>query len=288
MKSNSKKFHRKNLVAPNVAAVPLYSPFRYPGGKSRLYPFISKWLKSGGNRPKVLIEPFAGGAHVGLAAAIEKMIDRVVLVEIDEDVTAVWNTILSQDSKWLVDRIATFDMTEKSAERAMQREQESIKERAFAVILRNRTSRGGITAPGSGKLNSGEDGRGLHSRWYPDTLSKRITAIFEARDRIELIEGDGLEVMRQKGELEDAVFFIDPPYPRAGRRLYRYSDVSPREVFEVACSLRGDFLMTYDDSDEIIDLVEEWGLHAESIMISTSHHREKCELMIGRDLGWLR
>jgi len=285
--SDAVTFEQKHLVAPNVSTVPLYSPFRYPGGKSRLYPFMSKWLKSKASAPSILIEPFAGGAHIGLAAAIENMVDQVVLVEIDKDVAAVWNTILSHDYEWLVNRIANFDMTKESVDCTLNCESASTKEHAFAVILRNRISRGGITAPGSGKLNHGENGKGLNSRWYPDTLGKRIATIFKARDRIKFIEGDGLAIMRQKGELENAVFFIDPPYPKAGKRLYRHSDVDPREVFKVACSLKGDFLITYDDSEEIIDLVIKSELDVESIVMSTSHHRKKCDLLIGRDLEWL-
>jgi DNA adenine methylase len=279
----------KNLVAPNVALVPLYSPFRYPGGKSRLYPFIVKWLESRPVRPKALIEPFAGGAHVGLAAVIEGMVSSVLLVEIDADVASVWKTILSEECKWLVERILTFEMSEDAAEEILEREKGtlSLGECAFRVILRNRVSRGGVIAPGSGRLDYGESGRGLHSRWYPDTLRQRIMRISMKRDRIKFIEGDGLAVMRDNRNLQSAVFFVDPPYPRTGRRLYRHSDVEPEEVFEVVCSLAGDFLMTYDDSGEIGELVEKYELDVERIQMSTSHHRAKYELMISRDLSWL-
>ena len=81
------------LVAPNVSSVPLYSPFRYPGGKSRMYPFIVEWLKSLSTEVDVLIEPFAGAAHVGLAAAIEGLVSSVLLIELDEDIASVWKTV---------------------------------------------------------------------------------------------------------------------------------------------------------------------------------------------------
>jgi DNA adenine methylase len=245
----------KELVAPNVASVPQYSPFRYPGGKSRLYPFIVRWLRSKPSKPEILIEPFAGGAHVGLTAAIEDLTNRVLLVEIDEDIADVWRTVLSEDCEWLADQIMTFEMGEETAEYILECGNNSTRERAFKAILQNRISRGGITAPGSGRLDYGENGKGLHSRWYPNTLKQRITNIFTVRDKIAFVEGDGLTVMRQNEHLQDVVFFIDPPYPTAGRRLYRYSDIKPGEVFEVVSSLDGDFLITYDDSHEILQLV---------------------------------
>jgi DNA adenine methylase len=49
----------------NVASVPKRSPFRYPGGKTWLVPLARKWWKSLERKPKLLIEPFAGGGIIG-------------------------------------------------------------------------------------------------------------------------------------------------------------------------------------------------------------------------------
>ena len=54
----------------------------------------------------------------------------------------------------------------------------------------------------------------------------------------------------------DAVCFIDPPYVKAGRRLYRHSEIDHRALFEQAASLTGDFLMTYDNNCDIRELAE--------------------------------
>lgn len=275
------------LKAPNVSSVPQYSPLRYPGGKSRLYPLISKWLGSRDEKPVLLIEPFAGAAHVSLAAAIEEMVDRTLMVELDEAVAAVWNTILSDDYSWLIEKILSFDISQAEPAGLGNGCGLSVKERAFNAILRNRISRAGIIAPGAGTLNHGERGRGIESRWYPETLQRRIARIAEARDRLDFVEGDGLAVMEKYSAREDTFYFIDPPYPRAGRRLYKYSDVDPKRVFEIASSVNGDFLMTYDDSVEITALVEKYGLQMKRIIMSTSHHREKYELIIGPNLDWV-
>src|SRR5438309_2220482 len=48
----------------NVSSVPHRSPFRYPGGKTWLVPYIRDWLRSKQHPPAHLIEPFAGGAVV--------------------------------------------------------------------------------------------------------------------------------------------------------------------------------------------------------------------------------
>jgi DNA adenine methylase len=60
----------------NVASVPHRSPFRYPGGKTWLIPRIRTWLLSHPTKPTELIEPFAGGASVSLAAVFEDLVCR--------------------------------------------------------------------------------------------------------------------------------------------------------------------------------------------------------------------
>ena len=78
----------------NVASVPQRSPFRYPGGKTWLVPYIRSWLKSLKTRPTLFVEPFAGGGIVSLTVAAENLAERGLMVELDGQVAAVWQTIL--------------------------------------------------------------------------------------------------------------------------------------------------------------------------------------------------
>ena len=87
----------------NVASVAQRSPFRYPGGKTWLVPFIVQWLINKPKRPADFIEPFAGGAIVGLTVAFERLADHVTFVELDEQVASVWKTIIYGDYQWLAD-----------------------------------------------------------------------------------------------------------------------------------------------------------------------------------------
>src|SRR5271167_521935 len=85
----------------NVASVPQRSPFRYPGGKTWLVPLFRRWMISLPSQPAVLVEPFAGGGIISLTTAFEQLAARVVMVELDEQIAAVWQTILSEDGEWL-------------------------------------------------------------------------------------------------------------------------------------------------------------------------------------------
>lgn len=276
----------------NVARVPQRSPFRYPGGKTWLVPRVRQWLAHQPTKPTVLIEPFAGGGIVSLTVAFEQLADKVTMVELDDEVAAVWKTILQGDGRWLAETIAAFDLTPESVEQVLSSNGTSIRGKAFRTILKNRVNRGGILAPGAGLVKHGENGKGLKSRWYPETLKRRILDILEVRERIEFIEGDGMEVMAQNSHRPDAVYFIDPPYTAAGKkagsRLYAHSELHHEELFRRATALVGDFLMTYDDTAEVRQLAEWYGLDTLLVGMKNTHHVTMNELLIGRDLDWAR
>ena len=275
----------------NVASVPHRSPFRYPGGKTWFVPRIRQWLQGLETRPVELIEPFAGGAIVGLTAAFESLAEHVTLVELDDDVAAVWQAIIESDEgEWLARQILLFDVQPDSVEKLLTLEELSLRFRALKTVVRNRINHGGILAPGSGKIKNGENGKGLASRWYPKTLHNRIMAISNIRERFTIVHGDGIEVLRANGTRRNVVFFIDPPYTlagkRAGRRLYTHSELNHEELFRVASSLAGEFLMTYANTDEVREMSRYFGLEFKQVAMKNTHHARMTELVIGRNLDF--
>lgn len=272
----------------NVASVPHRSPFRYPGGKTWLVPRIRQWLTHLKPRPSTLGEPFAGGGIVGLSALFEGLVDTLTLVERDENVGSVWQMILNGKADQLVERIKSFEIDESAVRNLLSCEPRNLFERAFATIVRNRVQRGGIMAPGASLMKEGENGRGVASRWYVDTICKRITAIAERKNHIKFIQGDGIQFIRENTHCPNMVFFIDPPYTVAGRRLYLYSEIDHEELFQVTASVKGDFLMTYDNAEPVRGLAERFGFDTREVAMKSTHHAVMSELLIGRDLAWIR
>jgi DNA adenine methylase len=275
----------------NVASVPQRSVFRYPGGKTWFVPYLRKWLKALPTKPSKLIEPFAGGGIVGLTAAFENLVEEVILVELDPQIASVWRTILSADASWLVEEIVGFELTTKNVETVLGSSPSSTREHAFQTILKNRVNRGGILATGAGRIKVGENGKGLTSRWYPQTLGQRILDIAAIKDRIQFIEGDGIEVMRENASCANVTFFIDPPYTaggkRAGSRLYTYSEVDHEALFATAERLIGNFLMTYDNAEDVRLLAQAHSFSTKDIAMKNTHHAQMTELVISRSLHWL-
>lgn len=275
----------------NVASVPQRSPFRYPGGKTWLIPQLRAWLTSLGNRPDLLIEPFAGGGSVSLTAAAEGLAARVLMGELDPNVAAVWTVLIDGDAETLARTIESFHLCETTVRAALAEPPQSDVDRAFQTILRNRVHRGGIMASRAGLMRRGERGKGLGSRWYPETLARRIRAIQSYRDRIDFVCADGLEVMSQYAEESGAVIFVDPPYTaggkRAGSRLYDLCDLDHDRLFALCDEHRGDVLLTYDRAEAVLALAAKHHFVTRPIAMRSTHNAAVKELLIGRTLDWV-
>lgn len=274
------------LPAVNVACVPQRSPLRYPGGKTWLIPHIREWLSQ--TDPRILVEPFAGGAIVSLTAVMEDLVDEAVMIELDRDVAAFWHAALRHGDV-LANRILGFSPTRENLVEWDTRAPRCLEDHGFRTLILNRTRRAGILAPGASFMREGENGKGILSRWYPDTLAARLRAIASAADRLTFLEGDGMSALPAllHGWGKRAAVFVDPPYTapggkRAGARLYT-ADVDHERLFRLLARHSANFLMTYDNAPGILSLVNRYGFHAAAVEMKSAHHRLMRELVITRE-----
>lgn len=280
------EFPVSRLPAVNVASVPQRSPLRYPGGKTWLIPHIRDWLRTA--KPEILIEPFAGGGIVSLTAVMEELVDQAVMVEIDHDVAAFWHAAL-RNGKQMADTIQKFLPTRETLCEWETSRPRSVNEHGFRTLVFNRTRRGGILAAGASYMKQGENGRGILSRWYPATLARRLAEIERHESKLIFCEGNGMKLLPVllRGWEERAAVFLDPPYTaggkRAGRRLYTDHQVDHAKLFSILASSDADFLMTYDLSPEIVELVQHHGFHAVSVVMKNTHHNRMAEIIITRE-----
>ncbi len=273
------------IPAVNVASVPQRSPLRYPGGKTWLVPHIRAWLGSFHNRPRLLVEPFCGGGIVSLTAVMDNLVDQCLMVELDRDVAAFWHAALRHGDE-LSEQILCFTPTREAVQSLMLQLPRDVVEHGFRTLVLNRTRRGGILAPGASFSRVGENGKGLASRWYPETIAKRLGEITRHSDRVGFCEGDGMGVLAALGRSmgEGVVFFVDPPYTaggkRAGKRLYAHNEIDHHRLFESLADSGAEFLMTYDFSHEVVTLVREYEFHAVQVTMKNTHHARIPELVI--------
>lgn len=271
----------------NVAQVRQLSPFRYPGGKTWLVPEVRAWVQAMPQRPRLLVEPFAGGAMVGLSAAADGWVDQVELVELDADVAAVWQLIVhgsDADVKAWTSRIASFSVVEYEVRAVLEHPPTTLVETAFRTLIKNRMQRGGIMAAGAGLIKSGENGRGLASRWYPETLIKRIILLRHLMGKLAFFQEDAFVAIARHRHDDGTIYFVDPPYTaggkRAGSRLYTHNQVDHDRLFAVMAEVAGAVMMTYDDAPEVRSLAARYGFRVDEVPMKNTHHAIIRELLI--------
>lgn len=272
------------IPAANVASVPQRSPLRYPGGKTWLIPHIRAWLDSLPHPPRLLVEPFCGGGIVSLTAIAEDLVKQCLMAEIDQDVAAFWRAALCHGPE-LRERIADFKLSRATvAILEDEPDRSDVVSTGFRTLVLNRTRRGGILAPGASFISSGENGKGIASRWYPNTLIDRLETIEKYARKITFEQTDGMDVLEKSLDDEGTVVFADPPYTaggkRAGSRLYRHSDIDHDQLFKILADSSVEFLMTYDESPEIMELIRKYDFHAVAVAMKNTHHTRIRELII--------
>ena len=274
------------IPAVNVACVPQRSPLRYPGGKTWLIPHVRAWLNSLCKPPpELLLEPFAGGAIVSLTAVMEGLVGRALMAELDRDVAAFWQAAL-KNTPALKERVLGFEPTRETVNALAAHRPKDVVEQGFRTLVLNRTRRGGILAPGAALSRAGENGRGVASRWYPQTLVRRLDEIERHAAQFDFRETDGLRLLGRALAQSSSrtVAFVDPPYTaggkRAGKRLYAHNQVDHGRLFALLAEHDVDFLMTYDCAPEIVALVNKHGFHAVQVIMKNTHHARLAELVI--------
>lgn len=227
-----------------------YTPVRYPGGKTKLYPLVRAILEENGLVGCDYLEPFAGGAGLAMKLLLRGDVESAAINDADRAVACMWRAIVFESDKLceFVDT-ASLDVGTWLRLRDVYRDSASSDlDLGLASFYLNRTSVSGVLGGGIiGGLRQ-EGAYKMDARFARPGLIEKIRAIGEARDRIEVSELDAKEFLAHRAGQGFA--FLDPPYVKKGPSLYRSAfDVRGHE--ELAAFLAGfggNWAVTYDDS----------------------------------------
>lgn len=122
------------------------SPLRYPGGKGRLAKFTAGLIERQTPRPSRYIEPFAGGAGVGLRLLVDEHVDDIVINDLNPGIAAFWRAVFERPEELLAKlESCRVDVEEWRCQRQIYLEApEDDVELGFALFFLNRTNRSGI------------------------------------------------------------------------------------------------------------------------------------------------
>lgn len=249
-----------------------YSPFRYPGGKSQLYPFVLNLLHL--NQPiDTYIEPFAGGSGIGLKLLLNGKVKRIVINDFDPAIYSVWWSIMRHPD-YLIDQIMAvpFDYYNPGNQEEnihfwkyqqalflQNRKNRHSLPGAFATLFLNRTNRSGIIS--GGPIGGwSQAGTKISVRFNKQTLIRKIEHIYEYRHKITISNMDALSLIPTISTAyssKSTFIFFDPPYYDQGSNLYFSSldDMGHQALAKLILSLKQfKWIVTYDEEPFIRDL----------------------------------
>ena len=76
------------------------SPLRYPGGKHKYFSLFKEIINKD-KKINTFVEPFCGGAGLGLALLKNNVISNLVLNEYDKIIYLLWDSVLNNTSEFI-------------------------------------------------------------------------------------------------------------------------------------------------------------------------------------------
>jgi len=235
------------------------SPFRYPGGKGFLSPFLEEQIRERfGSSKAAFAEPYCGGAGSALNLLVDGAVEQIHLNDADHRIYSAWRAILLETDRFL-EQLTIIQPTLQFWEECLHKLHEKPEaaydfEVGFSTFFVNRTSRSGVVL-GSGPIGGySQDGKWkIDARLNKEALARKISRIGQMRESIFLTNMDGLEFcqsLAREQVLHKTLLFVDPPYVQAGGRLY-FDGMTLAKHDALAEWLLGGtaphWILTYDD-----------------------------------------
>lgn len=284
------------LDANEVLDIPLCSnhsiqtPLRYPGGKSVLSLFLMGLISDREDEQQVYVEPYAGGAGVALRLLSENKISKVVINDRDQIVYDFWDNAVNRADEFCK---AFFSIDPTIEEWHRQKEaianSASSLDRGVAFLFLNRTNRSGVINGGViGGLS--QDGKyKIDARYNKETLKKKLDFLKENASRIVVRNENGEALIREYSSIENAFFYIDPPYVEKGKSLYMNS-LTEADHRSLSATLHEQqdsrWVLTYDDTALIRNLYSDCFGGKFRLSYSALSRRKAEELMFFSNSLW--
>ena len=258
----------------------IYTPLRYPGGKSALADFVWHTMELSGCTEIPYCEPFAGGAGVAMSLLLRGKVKSVILNDLDTGIYSIWYAIFN-DTEWLIEAISNADVTlvvreqQKKVYNELKDSYGYSRDLAFATFFLNRVNYSGILTGGpiGGKEQKGK--YKLDCRFNKQSLIDKIKEIAKYRDNVQLFHMDAVELLKNQSNI---FVFADPPYWQAGDMLYEAS-VEHSKLAKVLCESKDiHWIATDDNNINVANVYEEYGAHSKLFELQYSASRKRKEL----------
>ena len=236
----------------------LISPLRYPGGKSRLFPFFAKLIEKNNLLSSNYCEPYAGGAGLALKLLSAGFVRHITLNDIDPSIYAFWDSALNRPGDFcdlLEDTPVSIEEWRKQKAIWEAQDTSNPLTLGFATFYLNRTNRSGIIE-GAGPIGgySQESFWKIDARFVKQKQINMIKSIQFFRKNISLSNLDALVFLEDHLPQDDNFTYLDPPYYVKGHKLYKnfYTHDDHCDILSLLEKHRTKkWLVSYDDVAQI-------------------------------------
>ncbi|MAM85738.1 DNA adenine methylase [Marinobacter sp. UBA2678] len=263
-----------------------HTPLRYPGGKSKLFPFLKELVQCNGFNRCHYVEPYAGGAGLPIGLLVNEIVWSVHINDLNPFIFSFWKTVVS-DPDSLCRMISDVDVTmdEWNRQRAILHDSQadhSTLEMAFATLFLNRTNRSGIL---DGGVIGGKEQKGnykIDARFNKSTLIRKIKKIAAYKSRITVTQFDAIDLLAALPEERELLVNLDPPYIAQGKNLYlnHYGEQDHFVVRNFLKTAGFRWMLTYDDHQLARALYESFNCFKYSLNYSAQARHSATELMV--------
>ena len=244
-------------------------------------------IRQTGHLGGTYVEPFAGGAGIAIELLEKDIVSEIVINDLDKGIYSFWRAILTEKDRFIND-IQTVELTIDEWNKQRQIISNCSRysyELGFATFYLNRTNRSGII---KGGVIGGADQIGnwrMDARFNRDDLIERISRISKRKNHIHLYNKDVNSFIQNylPRYQQNAFVYFDPPYFGKGKQLYlnffSYNDHVRIERMidnQVNC----DWVITYDDVQEIADIYQNHILKRFDLNYSAAVKRKASEIII--------
>ena len=238
------------------------TPLRYPGGKQRLSPFIEEIIQENSINECHYVEPFAGGAGVGIQLLLTKKVKEIHLNDSDFGIYSFWHSVINKPEelcKMISSASMTVDEWRKRKDIVKKCDRRRILEIGFSVFFLNRCNRSGVLSAG---VIGGLDQSGnykMDARFNRNDLIRRIEAIVRYKDNIHLTNFDAEYYIQNyiPNLPQNTLLYLDPPYYEKGSELYlnAYKKTDHARISQVIqTEIKHNWVLSYDGVPDIVNL----------------------------------
>lgn len=258
------------------------TPLRYAGGKTKLFPILSKLAEPYINKGVNYCEPFVGGGGVFVEFLLQDSFKHYYINDLDPALYAFWHTVFTNADE-LCNYIETCTISLDERKRCLEvfnsPNEFSELDVACATLFLNRVNRSGVFTAGVIGGNAQTGNYKMDCRFNRSDLVVKILKLSQFADKVTVTNEDIFSYSFPT----NSFIYLDPPYVKAGKDCYRCSFCEEQHILlKDKLTLVDNFwIMSYDDNSFIRSLYEkQFSIIEQELSYSMAQKRKQTELII--------